>query len=132
MALRNEPDVTTGRGKSAARDTTPDLTWLSGTLDLTWTKKDVDLGSDHSVTGIMIRGFRYPAVLGKARVTDCGSMRKFTQEQEEASEEESKLSERKQTYTEWVRDEKKALEKFTQEIATTSQTPYVHARLTNM
>ncbi|KAH7931821.1 hypothetical protein HPB51_029669 [Rhipicephalus microplus] len=31
-----------------------------------------------------------------------------------------------------VRDKKKALQKFTQEIVTTSQTPYVDARLTNM
>ncbi|KAL1478961.1 hypothetical protein MTO96_015954 [Rhipicephalus appendiculatus] len=59
-------------------------------------------------------------------------MRKFTQEQEEASEKELEQAERKQTYTEWARDQQKALQKFTQEIATTSQTPYVDARLTNM
>ncbi|KAH7981359.1 hypothetical protein HPB49_023342 [Dermacentor silvarum] len=59
-------------------------------------------------------------------------MRKFTQEQEEASEEESGQAERKQTYTEWARDQTKALQNFTQEIETTSQTPYVDARLTHM
>ncbi|KAH8037184.1 hypothetical protein HPB51_008866 [Rhipicephalus microplus] len=59
-------------------------------------------------------------------------MRKFTQEQEEASEEELKPSERKQAYTEWATDQKKALRQFTRKITTTSQTPYVDARLTNM
>ncbi|KAL1478962.1 hypothetical protein MTO96_015954 [Rhipicephalus appendiculatus] len=132
MALLNEPDVTTRRGNSAARDTTPDLTWSAGTLDVTWRNEDVDLGSDHSVIGITIRGSRYRAVLGTARITDWDKMRKFTQEQEEASEKELEQAERKQTYTEWARDQQKALQKFTQEIATTSQTPYVDARLTNM
>ncbi|KAH7981810.1 hypothetical protein HPB52_001165 [Rhipicephalus sanguineus] len=132
MALLNEPDVTTRRGNSTARDTTPDLTWSSGTLNVTWRNEDVDLGSDHSVIGITIRGSRYWAVLGTARITDWDKMRKFTQEQEEASEKESEQAERKQTYTEWARDQKKALQKFTQEIATTSQTPYVDARLTNI
>ncbi|KAL1454755.1 hypothetical protein MTO96_043675 [Rhipicephalus appendiculatus] len=61
MALLNEPDVTTRRGNSAARDTTPDLTRSSGTLDVTWGNEDVDLGSDHSVIGITIRGSRYRA-----------------------------------------------------------------------
>ncbi|KAL3247565.1 hypothetical protein MRX96_056992 [Rhipicephalus microplus] len=100
MALLNEPNVTTRRGNSVTRDTTLDLTWLSGTLDVTSTKEDVDLGSDHSVIGITTRGSRYLAVLGKARITDWDNMRKFTQEQEEVSEEESKPSERKQTYAE--------------------------------
>ncbi|KAH7937456.1 hypothetical protein HPB49_012516 [Dermacentor silvarum] len=99
MALLNEPDVTTRRGNSAARYTTPDLSWLSGTLDVSW-RCEVDLGSDHSVIGIMIRSFRYRAVLGTARITD------------------------------W--DKKKALQKFTQETATTSKTPYVDASLTHM
>ncbi|KAH7979649.1 hypothetical protein HPB49_010309 [Dermacentor silvarum] len=70
MALLNEPDVTTRRGNSAARDTTPDLSWLSGTLDVSWRCEDVDLGSDHSVISITIRGSRYRAVLGTARITD--------------------------------------------------------------
>lgn len=132
IALLNEPDVTTRRGNSAARDTTPDLSWLSGTLDVSWRSEEVDLGSDHSVIGITIRGSRYRAVLGTARITDWDKMRKFTQEQEEASEEESGRAETQQTYTEWSRDQKKTLQKFTQEIATTSQTPYVDARLTHM
>ncbi|KAL1483400.1 hypothetical protein MTO96_033224 [Rhipicephalus appendiculatus] len=111
MALLNEPDVTTRRGNSAARDPTPDLTWSSGTLDITWRNEDVDLGSDHSVFGITIRGSRYRVVLGTARITDWDKMRKFTQEQEEASEKESEQAERKETYTEWARDQQKALQK---------------------
>ncbi|KAL3190585.1 hypothetical protein MRX96_019688 [Rhipicephalus microplus] len=107
MALLNKPGVTTRRGKSVARDTTPDLTWLSGTLDVTWAREDVDLGPDHSVIGITIRGSRYRAVLEKPRITDWDKMRKFTQEQEEAFDEESNSSERKQTYTEWARDQNK-------------------------
>ncbi|KAH7980510.1 hypothetical protein HPB49_016809 [Dermacentor silvarum] len=132
MALLNEPDITIRRGNSAARDTTPDLSWLSGTLDVSWRCEEVDLGSDLSVISITIRGSRYRAVLGRARITDWDKMRKFTQEQEEASEEELGQAERKQTYTEWARDQMKALQKFTQEIATTSQTPYVDSRLTHM
>ncbi|KAH7959489.1 hypothetical protein HPB49_011458 [Dermacentor silvarum] len=131
IALLNEPDVTIRRGNSAARDTTPDLSWLSGTLDVSW-RCEVNLRSDHSVIGITIRGSRYRAMLGTARITDWDKVRKFTQEQEEASEKESGQAERKQTYTEWARDQTKALQKFTQEIATTSQTPYVDARLTHM
>ncbi|KAL3250386.1 hypothetical protein MRX96_055528 [Rhipicephalus microplus] len=55
--------------------------------------EDVDLGSDHSVIGITIRGSRYRAVLGKARIMDWDKMTKFTQEQEEAFEEETNSSE---------------------------------------
>ncbi|KAK8782309.1 hypothetical protein V5799_016352 [Amblyomma americanum] len=100
MALLNEPDVTTRRGNSVARDTTPDLSGLSGTLDVSWRSEEVDLKSDHSVIGITIRGSRYRAVLGTARITDWDKMRKFTQEQEEVSEEESGQAETQQTYTE--------------------------------
>ncbi|KAH7949554.1 hypothetical protein HPB49_012168 [Dermacentor silvarum] len=56
--------------------------------DVSWRCEEVDLGSDHSVISITIRGSRYRAVLGRARITDWVKMRKFTQEQEEASEEE--------------------------------------------
>ncbi|KAK8786265.1 hypothetical protein V5799_023959, partial [Amblyomma americanum] len=123
MALLNEPDVATRRGNSVARDTTPELSWLSGTLDVSWRSEEVDLGSDHSEIGITVRGSRYRAVLGTARITNWDKMRKFTQEQEEAPEEESEQAEIHQTYAEWASDQKKALEKFTQEITTTSQTP---------
>ncbi|KAH7983306.1 hypothetical protein HPB52_010736 [Rhipicephalus sanguineus] len=125
MALLNEPDVTTRRGNSAARDTTPDLTWSLGTLDVTWRNEDVDLGSDLSAPNIGL-------YWSTARIPDWDNMTKFIQEQEAASEKESEQAERKQTYTEWVRVQKKSLQKFTQEIGTTSQAPYVDARLTNM
>ncbi|KAK8782289.1 hypothetical protein V5799_016372 [Amblyomma americanum] len=87
MTLLKEPDVTTRRGNSVTRDTTPDLSWLSGTLDDSWRREAVDLGSDRSVIVITIRGSRYRALLETARTTDWDKMRKFTQEQEEASEE---------------------------------------------
>ncbi|KAL1449356.1 hypothetical protein MTO96_006352 [Rhipicephalus appendiculatus] len=116
MALLNELDVTTRRGNSAARDTTPELSWSSSKLDVTWINEDVDLGCDHSVIGITIRDSRYRAVLRTMWITDWDKMRKSTQGQEEASEEESEQNERKQTYTEWARNQKKALQKFTQEI----------------
>ncbi|KAH7982731.1 hypothetical protein HPB52_006906 [Rhipicephalus sanguineus] len=131
MALLNEPDVATRRGNSANRDTTPDLSWLSGGLDAAWRNEDVDLGSDHSVIGIIIKGPHYRTVLGTARVTDWDKMRKYTQEAEEASENDLE-ADRKQTYAEWARDQKKALEKFTQEITTTAQTPFVDARLAHV
>ncbi|KAL1436842.1 hypothetical protein MTO96_049242 [Rhipicephalus appendiculatus] len=131
MALLNEPDVVTRRGNSINRDTTPDLSWLSGALDASWRNEDVDLGSDHSVISIIIKGPQYRAVLGTARVTDWDKMRKYTREAEEASENDEE-DDRKQTYAEWARDQKKALEKFTQEITTTAQTPFVDARLAHM
>ncbi|KAK8772765.1 hypothetical protein V5799_023991 [Amblyomma americanum] len=95
----------------------PDMSWLSATLEVSW-RSEVDLRSDHSVIGITIQGSRYRAVLETARVTDWVKMRKFTQEQEEASEGYSGEAERQQTYTEWARDQKTALQEFTQEIAT--------------
>ncbi|KAL1416431.1 hypothetical protein MTO96_000713 [Rhipicephalus appendiculatus] len=58
-------------------------------------------------------------------------MRKYTREAEEASENDEE-DDRKQTYAEWARDQKKALEKFTQEITTTAETPFVDARLAHM
>ncbi|KAL3238918.1 hypothetical protein MRX96_048042 [Rhipicephalus microplus] len=99
LALLNEPDVTIRRGNSVARDTTLELTWLWGIQVITWTKEDVYLGSDPSMIGITIRGYRRRVVMRKARITNGNRMTKFTQEQEEASEEESKPSEREQTYT---------------------------------
>ncbi|KAH7980208.1 hypothetical protein HPB49_013802 [Dermacentor silvarum] len=36
ISLLNEPGVTTRRGNSVSRDTTPDLSWLSGMLDISW------------------------------------------------------------------------------------------------
>ncbi|KAH7935631.1 hypothetical protein HPB52_025366 [Rhipicephalus sanguineus] len=131
MTLLNEPDVATRRGNSANRDTTPALSWLSGGLDAAWRNEDVDLGSDHSVPSIIIKGPQYRDVLGTARVTDWDKMRKYTQGAEEASENDVE-ADRKQTYAEWARDQKKALEKLTQEITTTAQTPFVDARLAHM
>ncbi|KAK8766978.1 hypothetical protein V5799_006239 [Amblyomma americanum] len=70
MAFQNELDVTTRRGNNAASDTTPDLSWLWGTLDVSSRSEEVDLRSDHSVIGITIRGSRFRAVLGTVRMTD--------------------------------------------------------------
>ncbi|KAK8783505.1 hypothetical protein V5799_010129 [Amblyomma americanum] len=128
MTLLNEPDLSSRRGSSVARDTTPDFSWLSGTLDVSWRSEEVHLGSNHSMIGTTIRGSLYRDVLGTARIADW-DMRKCTQEQEEVYEEESEQAETQQIYTEWARDQKKALQKFTQEIATTSQTLYVDAAL---
>ncbi|KAK8766980.1 hypothetical protein V5799_006241 [Amblyomma americanum] len=108
MAFLNEPDVTARRGSSVARDPTPDLSWLSSTLDVSWRREGVYLGSDHSVIGITIRGSRYRAVLGTAQIKDWDKMRKFTQEQE-APEEESGQAETQCTCTEWARDQKNVL-----------------------
>ncbi|KAH7967834.1 hypothetical protein HPB52_002905 [Rhipicephalus sanguineus] len=94
MALLSEPDATTRRANSAARDTTPDLSWLSGTLDVTW-RNEVDLESFHSVICITIRGSRYRVVLGTAMITEWDKMKKFMQEQEEASEEDLEQAEKK-------------------------------------
>ncbi|KAH9375855.1 hypothetical protein HPB48_014557 [Haemaphysalis longicornis] len=59
--LLNEPGVPTRTGNSVTNDTTPDLTWISGTLEMEWKCGDVDLGSDHKIININIHGPKYKA-----------------------------------------------------------------------
>ncbi|XP_077528391.1 uncharacterized protein LOC144140064 [Haemaphysalis longicornis] len=131
VALLNEPGIPTRRGNSVARDTTPDLSWLSGSLDVTWKCEDEDLGSDHSIITITIRGPNFQAKLGKVRITDWDKMRKYTQQEDVEEEPDDGIAEG-QSYKEWADKQKQALEKFTQTITTTTQPPFVDTRLIRM
>ncbi|XP_077553121.1 uncharacterized protein LOC144167835 [Haemaphysalis longicornis] len=130
--LLNECGVSTRRGNSVNRDTTPDLTWLKGNLNATWRDEGTDLGSDHTIIGIEIKGPRFRATLGRARITDWDKLRKYIDEEPLDEENEGEHKEDKQTYAEWAHDQKMALAKFTQEVTTTVQTPFVDARLAHM
>ncbi|XP_077534500.1 uncharacterized protein LOC144146420 [Haemaphysalis longicornis] len=100
LVLPNEPGVTTRRGNSVARDTTSDLSWLAGSLDASWRCEEVDLGSDHSIISITVRGPCFRAELGKARITDWDKIRKFTQEDEDATGEDAGRDYKIQSYEE--------------------------------
>lgn len=56
LVLLNEQGVVMRKGNSVARDTTPDLSWLAGSLDASWRCEEVDLGSDYSIISITVRG----------------------------------------------------------------------------
>lgn len=81
MALLNEPGVPTRRGNSASRDAVPELPWLAGSA--TWRNEGVDLGSDHSILRVTIKGPRIRAALGKARITGWYRMRKWAEKADE-------------------------------------------------
>lgn len=131
MALLNEPGVVTRKGNSDNRDTTPDLSWMAGSLEVAWRNEDVDLGSDHSIISITIKGPSFRAALGKARITDWDRMRKHADEEKETSGENAEDG-RHQTYAQWAREQKITLDRFTQEVVTTVQTHFVDAKLAHM
>lgn len=129
VSLLNEPGVTTRRGNSVSRDTTPDLSWLSGMLDISWKCEDEDLSSDHTIITLTIRGPDFRAKLGAARITDWDKMRAYTQDGEDADEGDPHDT---FSYKTWAKKQKKILDKFTQEIATTTKLPFDHSRLAHM
>ncbi|KAH9380391.1 hypothetical protein HPB48_017614 [Haemaphysalis longicornis] len=128
ITLLNEPGVPTRRGNSASRDTTPDLSWLSGSLDVTWKCEDEDLGSDHRVITLTVRGPDFRAKLGTAHITDWDKMRTCTQAEDDAEETTSSHL----SYKEWADKQKRILDQFTRKIATTTKVPFVDSRLAHM
>ncbi|KAH7973922.1 hypothetical protein HPB49_007076 [Dermacentor silvarum] len=60
---------------------------LSGMLDISWKCEDVDLGSDHTIITLTIRGPDFRAKLGAARITDWDKMRAYTQHDGEDADE---------------------------------------------
>ncbi|KAH9379434.1 hypothetical protein HPB48_000465 [Haemaphysalis longicornis] len=70
LALLNEPGVATRRGSGTSQNTVPDLSWLAGTLDVTWRNEDVSLKSNHDILSVTIRGPKLRVAVGKARITD--------------------------------------------------------------
>ncbi|KAH7946422.1 hypothetical protein HPB49_024696 [Dermacentor silvarum] len=87
------PDTPTCMGTSTTRDTTPDLSLLMGTLDASWQNVGTNLGSDHNVIRITIRG---------------------------------------PTLKTWEKQQLDIVEKHTQMIATTHQTPRIDAKLAHL
>ncbi|XP_049518462.1 uncharacterized protein LOC125943333 [Dermacentor silvarum] len=129
VSLLNEPGVATRRGNSVSRDTTPDLSWLSGMLDISWKCEDLDLGSDHTIATLTIRGPDFRAKLGAARITDWDKMRAYTQQDGEDADEGDPHD---TSYKTWAKKQKKIRDKFTQEIATTTKVPFIGSRLAHM
>ncbi|KAH7958947.1 hypothetical protein HPB49_006815 [Dermacentor silvarum] len=127
--LLNEPGLTTIRGNSVSRDTTQDLSWLSGMLDISWKCEDEDLGSDHTIITFTIRGPDFRAKLEAARITDWDKMRAYTQQDGEDADQGDPHD---TSYKAWAKKRKKIPEKFTQEIATTTKEPFVDSRLAHM
>ncbi|XP_077553513.1 uncharacterized protein LOC144168388 [Haemaphysalis longicornis] len=123
LALLNEPDTPTSMGTSTSRDTTPDLTLLSGTLDVSWRNTGVNLGSDHDILNITIRGPMFKARMGTAKLTDWDKLR-----QRQAADEDENMNSTR-PYGEWAKEQIELVAKYTQKIATTLQTPFVDARL---
>ncbi|XP_077552083.1 uncharacterized protein LOC144166431 [Haemaphysalis longicornis] len=126
LALLNEPGAATRRGTGTNGDTVPDLLWLAGTLDATWRNEDVRLGSDHDILSVTIRGPKFRAEIGTVRITDWDRICKCGAEAAESSTEAQESSGR--PYAEWAREQKAALDKFTETVATTAKTPFVDAK----
>lgn len=133
LQLINEPDTPTRTGNSVSNDTTPDLTWASGPLEIAWRCEEVDFGSDHKIISLEVHGPQYKAVFGKARITDWDKMRKYTQERnKEHEQQEGDAETYEEVYEEWAQRQLATLRKFTQEITTTAATPYIDARLSKL
>ncbi|XP_037579698.1 uncharacterized protein LOC119462422 [Dermacentor silvarum] len=100
LTLLNEPDTPTRMGTSTTRDTTPDLSLLMGTLDASWQNVGTNLGSDHDVIRITIRGPTLKVKTGTARITNWDKLRK--EQEEESDEEEWAVT---QTYETWEKQQ---------------------------
>ncbi|KAH7940588.1 hypothetical protein HPB49_002341 [Dermacentor silvarum] len=87
-------------------------------LDISWKCEDVDLGSDHTIITLTIRGPDFRAKLGAARITDWDKMRAYTQQDGEDADEGDPHD---TSYKTWAKKQMKILDKFTQEIATTTK-----------
>lgn len=75
LTLLNDPETPTRTGTSVSRDTSPDLTLLAGTLDITWTNTQNNLGSDHDVIHLLIKDKNYKAQIGSAHITNWDRFR---------------------------------------------------------
>lgn len=81
---------------------------MAGSLEVAWRNEDVDLGSDHSIISITIKGPWFRAALVKAQVTDWDRTRKHADDENDTSEENADDGRRK-TYAEWAREQEIAL-----------------------
>lgn len=76
MAVVNEPAVPTKTGTGTARDTTPELTILRGHLNVARHNTGENVGSDHDVICVALRGPSIKTKLGHASITDWDRLRK--------------------------------------------------------
>ncbi|KAH9382287.1 hypothetical protein HPB48_000889 [Haemaphysalis longicornis] len=107
LALLNEPGVATRRRTGTNRDTVPDLSWLAGTLDANWRNEDVSLGSDHDILSVTIRGPKFRAKIGTARITDWDRMRKEEEDRERQRKKDREESKRHRRQDEFERQLRK-------------------------
>ncbi|XP_077548089.1 uncharacterized protein LOC144160808 [Haemaphysalis longicornis] len=129
MTVVNEPGVPTRAGTGTARDTTPDLTLVRGDLDVAWHNTGENLGSDHDVICVTLRGPDIKAKVGYASITDWDRLRKKA-EADDGEVEES--DDEVKTYRAWAEKQRELVQKCTQKIATTTQVPFVDIRLAQM
>lgn len=121
--LLNDPQTPTRLGNSTARDTSPDLSLLAGSLDVAWSNTGVNLGSDHDILQIAIRGENYRAHIGTARLTNWEQFRRTQESKEDAAD---------VPYEDWADELKRDLQKHTQTVSTTHSTPFVDSRLLHL
>ncbi|KAH7965415.1 hypothetical protein HPB49_007509 [Dermacentor silvarum] len=98
-------------------------------MDVSWKCEDEDLGSDHTIITLTIRGPDFRAKLVAARITDWDKMLAYTQQDREDAYEGVPND---TSYKTWAKKQKKILDKFIQEIATTTKVPFVDSRLVHM
>lgn len=120
LLLLNLPDSPTRTGTSVTRDTTPDLSFLLGSLDVSWFLTNENLGSDHDLILITIKNHNYNAQLGVARLTDWDAFRKAIS---------SKPVDPSQPLSAWIDDLIQTVDATTKTVATTYHTPDVDPKL---
>lgn len=123
LTLLNDPQTPTRTGTSVSRDTSPDLTLLAGSLDITWTNTQENLGSDHDIIQLLIKDKNYKAHIGLASITNWDRFR------------EKRLSlslNPNLSYEELTQGALKDAQAQTQTIATSYKTPYVDPKLLHL
>lgn len=78
LILLSHPESPTRTGASTARDTTPDLSFSAGNLDVIWTSTPENLGSHHNIVQLAIQNNHYNVKTGVARITNWDAFQKAT------------------------------------------------------
>lgn len=120
LTLLNDPHTPTRTGNSVSRDTSPDLSLLRGSLDITWTNTMENLGSDHDIIRVLIKGLSYRSYIGTAKLTDWDKFRKERKDRDHS---------KGQSYDQWAESVVRDVKANTKTIATTYQTPHVDSKL---
>lgn len=123
ITLLNEPQTPTRLGTSTSRDTSPDLSLLAGSLDVSWTNTGTSLGSDHDVIHLLVKGNNYKAHVGSAHITNWDQFRKTRMSRER----NTGLS-----YDDWTKEIMADVNTHTQVVTTTYKIPYVDPKLLHL